>query len=107
MSALLAQDDDWEAVPLADACRMFPRMRLTPSTLRAEAARGRLDIFRIGKRDYVTVESIREMVRKCRDEDHRRASTSMRSANNGLSETEHVSFALVAATETVQRLKRS
>jgi hypothetical protein len=45
---MLADD---EPIPLADACQLFPRARLTVSTLRAEADRGRLEIFRLGKRD--------------------------------------------------------
>ena len=36
------------------------RSGLTVSTLRAEAARGRLDLFRIGKRDYTTPADLAE-----------------------------------------------
>ena len=96
-------DSDWEPVPLADACRMFPRIRLTPSTLRAEAARGRIDIFRIGRRDYVTLASIQDMVSKCHDEDRRRAFTSMMA--NGASETAHIASGLVALSQTAMELK--
>jgi len=42
---------DDEPITLAKACDLFPHVPLTVSTLRAEAARGRLDIFRLGKRD--------------------------------------------------------
>jgi hypothetical protein len=100
----LQTDDD--PIPLADACKLFPRARLTVSTLRAEAKRQRLDIFRLGKRDYTTPRSMRNMVRLCREGDHRRASTSTRSASNGLSETEQISSALDAAKTSVEKLKR-
>src|SRR5580704_7829237 len=89
-------DDD--PITLAEACKLFPHAKLTVSTLRAEAARGRLAIFRLGKRDYTTSSSMREMVRLCREENRRPGSTSTRNANNGLSETERTSSALAAAT---------
>jgi hypothetical protein len=37
--------EDDEPITLAEACKLFPRAKLTVSTLRAEAGRGRLDIF--------------------------------------------------------------
>ena len=97
------QDDD--PLPLDDACRMFPQARLTPSALRAEARRGRLDIFRLGRRDCTTAASMREMVRKCQDAARLRASTSTESATSGLSETDRVSSAQVALSQTVAALK--
>jgi len=39
--------DDEQPIPLADACALYPRSKLTVSTLRAEHARGRLNIFRL------------------------------------------------------------
>ena len=52
---------------LQEACAVFPRAKLTVSALRAEAERGRLTIFRLGRRDYTTVAAMREMVRKCQE----------------------------------------
>jgi hypothetical protein len=101
-----AQIDDDEPIPLKEACGLFPQAKLTVSTLRAEAARGRLDIFRLGKRDCTTPGAMKEMVRLCREENPRRASTSTRSASNGLSETEQISSALDAAKTSVEKLKR-
>jgi hypothetical protein len=57
---------------LKEAAAMYG---LTVATLRAEAARGRLEIFRIGRRDYTTIQAMREMVRKCRDAARQRAFT--------------------------------
>jgi hypothetical protein len=47
-----------------EACEIFARAKLTISTLRAEAGRGHLDKFRLGKRDYTTVRSMREMLQR-------------------------------------------
>jgi hypothetical protein len=57
--------NDNDPIPLTEACKMFPLAKLTPSTLRAEANRGTLTIFRLGKRDYTTVADMRAMVRQC------------------------------------------
>jgi hypothetical protein len=71
------------------------------STLRAEAGRGRLVIFRIGKRDYTMPADVQEMVRRCRAEDCRRDFTSIRNANSGLSETDRISSARAALLATL------
>jgi len=96
-------DDD--PIPLREALRLFPKAQLTLSTLRAEAARGHLDIFRMGKRDYTTPKSMREMVRRCREESRHRGSTSIRNGANGSSETVEASSALAALKQTVTALK--
>ena len=96
---------DEEPITLVEACKLYPRSRLTISTLRAEAARRRLTIFRLGKRDYTTV-AMAEMVRRCRDEDYRRDSTSMRQEANGSSETENALSARAALSQTVAALKQ-
>ena len=88
--------DDAAPITLKAACKLWPGARLTVSTLRAEAGRGRLDIFRIGRRDYTTAQAMREMVNRCRAEDSRRVSTSIRSAANGPSETARISSARAA-----------
>ena len=64
--------DDDTPITLAAAVKLWPQAKLTVSTLRAEAARGRLDIFRIGRRDYTTAQAMRDMVDRCRAEDYRR-----------------------------------
>jgi len=102
----MSETDD-APITLAEACKLFPRARLTLSTLRAEAARGRLDIFRIGRRDYTTPQAMREMVRKCRVEPKAPGFTLIPGASPGLSETDQASSALAAAKETVLRLKSS
>lgn len=96
---------DDEPITLAEACEMFPRSRFTLSTLRTEASRGRLDIFRIGRRNYTTPAAMRAMVRKCQDAARHRASTSTQDESNGSSETERASSAQAALNQTVAALK--
>ncbi len=88
---------------LAEAAELY---HLKISTLRAEAARGRLDVFRIGRRDYTTLESLKAMVRKCHDEDPRRASISTRNDDSGSSETERFRSAQAALNMSAKALKR-
>jgi hypothetical protein len=99
----IEREDD--PIPLADACALYPQARLTVSTLRAEASRGRLDIFRLGKRDYTTPHAMREMIRKCQDAARHRASTSTGSEASGLSETDRALSARAALNQTVAALK--
>ena len=93
---------DQDTITLKDAGQHFG---FTVSTLRAEADRGRLTIYKIGKRYYTTPADIREMVRQCRVEQKAPAFTLIRNASNGSSETERASSALAAASETALRLK--
>jgi len=95
-------DDD--TVTLKDAAQHFG---FSVWTLRTEADRGRLTIYKIGKRYYTTPGDVKEMVRQCRVEQKGRDSTSIRSASSGLSETDRASSALAAANEIAQRLKSS
>jgi hypothetical protein len=92
-----------EPITLAEACKLFPRAKLTPSTLRAEAnKRKRLKIFGLGKRDYTTLRLTREWVRRCQEEDHR-SIPSTREVNG--SSTERLASAQAALRQTVQALK--
>ena len=95
---------DDRPITLAEAASEY---RMTVSTLRAEASRGRLDIFRIGRRDYTTAQAMRDMVRKCQDAARLRASTLTEHEASGLSETARASSAQVALSQTVKALKSS
>jgi hypothetical protein len=99
--------DDDEPIPLREATRFFPRARFTLSTLRAEAARGHLEVFRVGRADYTTPRALRQMIRRCRDADPRRASTSIRQDANGSSRTEATASALAALRQSVGARKGS
>jgi hypothetical protein len=99
-------DDTDQPIPLTEAAALFPSARLTVSTLRAEAARGRLEVFRLGRRDYTTARAMHEMVRRCREDDYRRDSTSTGQEANGLSATDRASSAQAALSQTVTALKQ-
>lgn len=98
----LNMTSDTDPITLQDAAQHFG---FTVLTLRAEAGRGRLTIYKIGRRYYTTPGDIREMVTKCRVDQKARDFTSIRTARNGPSETARSASALAAANETVQRLK--
>jgi hypothetical protein len=95
---------DSDTITLKDAAQHFG---FSVYTLRTEADRGRLTIYKIGKRFYTTPADIKEMVSLCRVDQKARDFTSIRTANSGLSETERVSSALAAARETALKLKNS
>jgi hypothetical protein len=98
---------DNDPITLAEACEIVFKNKVTPATLRAEHRRGRLDIFRVGKRDFVYLRDVRAMVERCRVEDPRRDFISIRNANNGLSETERASSALDFALNELEKRKKS
>lgn len=91
-------------VTLADAAQHFG---FTVLTLRAEADRGRLVIYKIGRRYYTTPADIKEMVKLCRVERKARGSISIRSAVSGSSVTERTSVALDALKQTLAGQKSS
>lgn len=92
-------------ITLAEACELVFRGTMTPATLRAEAARGRLVIFKIGKRHYTTRAHVREMIELCRVEPKDQDSTWTGNDPNGLSEMERISNAQAALTVTLNALK--
>jgi hypothetical protein len=98
-------DSDENPITLRDACEVYFRNRIKVASLRAEAARGRLDIFRIGRTDFTTIKDLREMERRCRAEKQVRASISTRDASSGLSETARISSAQDALRRSVSALK--
>jgi hypothetical protein len=99
-NAPVSLDND-EPITLVEACRLFSRAKLTVSTLRAEANRGRLNIFKIGRRDYTTIDEMKAMVRKCRDGDRRYTSITQ----SNLSETQRATSAMNAVSNTIAKLK--
>lgn len=98
-------DDD--PVTLQEAVDIVYRGTIKVSTLRLEADRGNLEIFKVGRRQFTTLRSVREMQEKCRAKPKARGSTLTGSASNGLSEMERVSSALVALKQTTKALKSS
>lgn len=103
--SILAHDE--APMTLAEACETVFRGAMTVATLRAEAARGRLAIFRIGRRLYTTHASVREMIELCRVEPKVRGSISIKREATLSSETVRRSCALAALDQTLSALKGS
>lgn len=95
---------DHDTITLKDAAQHFG---FTVSTLRAEAKRNNLTIYKIGKRYYTTPSDIRTMVEKCRVDQKDQDFTLIRGASSGLSEMERASSAQAAAKEVMLRLRSS
>ena len=57
-------DDD--PITLKEACEIVFRNQCRVATLRAEAKRGRLTVFKIGRSYFTTLRNVREMVEMCR-----------------------------------------
>lgn len=95
---------DGDIITLKDAAQHFG---FSVYSLRTEADKGRLTIYKVGKRYYTTPGDIKDMIKQCRVEQKGQDFTSIRSAANGSSETERVSSALAAARETALKLKNS
>jgi hypothetical protein len=95
---------DNDTITLADAAKHFG---FSVYTLRAEADRRRLTIYKIGNRYYTTPADVRAMVQQCRVEQKARDSISTRIVRSGSSETERASSALAAANEIALALKNS
>ncbi len=100
MDAAAVTDD--RPIRLKDAAEEFG---IGVATLRAEAERGRLAIYRIGKRDYTTRNDIREMVLLCRAEPKAPASIVIRRAANTSSETARAS--LDSAQQALLKLRNT
>jgi hypothetical protein len=96
--------DEDAPITLADAAKRFG---FKVATLRAEASRGNLTIYKIGKRYYTTLNDVRAMVQNCRVQNPRQGFTSTRDASNGLSETARASSARAALNMSIERLKSS
>jgi hypothetical protein len=92
-------------ITLEECCAIVFRDTIRPATLRAESARGRLAIFRIGRRHYTTIRAAREMIESCRAEQSRRDFTSTRQNGYGSSETSQISSGRAALKQTLAALK--
>lgn len=78
-------EHDNDPITLKEACEIVFRNTVTPATLRAEAGRGRIEIARIGKRDFTTLRSARELFERCRVEREAQGSISTPSGKLGQS----------------------
>jgi hypothetical protein len=98
----LTEDDP---ITLQEACEEMFHGTIKPGSLRSEADRGNLRIFRVGRRLYTTRAYVREMIDRCHVAPRARGYISTRTETNGLSETEQASFAQAAAEQALAQLK--
>lgn len=98
-------DDD--PVTLQEACDIVYRGTIKVSTLRLMADRDQVQIFKVGRRWFTTLRSVREMKDRCPGNRKVPASISTVNASNGLSETDRATSALVALRQTTRALKRN
>lgn len=96
-----------ELLTLEDACTAILKGKGTPATLRAEARRGKLELYKIGKRFYTTRRDLKEMQRKCRVPQEALGSISTNGAGSGLSEMDRISSVQAALSQTTRELTRS
>ncbi len=91
---------------LKDACEIYYRGRITVASLKAEHAKGNLDIFKTGRAYFTTLASLREMKAKCRVEAPARSSGSINREEPGLSSTVEADAARDALLMNLDRLKK-
>lgn len=92
-------------ITLDVACELYPQASFKVATLRAAADRGELVIFRLGRRYHTTQAAMHAWVKKCQDAARHRACISTESETSGLSETDRISSAQAALSQTVAALK--
>lgn len=95
---------DNDTITLQDAAQHYGFSVLT---LRSQAERGRLTIYRIGKRLYTTPADIKQMVALCRVDPKARGSISTPGVKSGLSETDRISAAQAALEQMLRGRKGS
>jgi hypothetical protein len=93
-------------ITLEEACKLYPGASYRVSTLRAAADRDELVIFLLGRRYHTTPADMADWVARCREKSPRLVSISTALENSGSSETEEISSAQAAASNTVEMLKK-
>jgi len=93
------QEDD--PITLQQACDIVFKGSITPWSLKAEAGRGKLTIFKVGRRHFTTIRAVREMCQKKQP----RTSTSIRNERHGQSAMEADPSERVAVLRSAIRRK--
>jgi hypothetical protein len=93
-------------ITLKDACDIFFGGRVTVATLKAEHAKGNLEMSKIGRSYWTTIAKLREMEAKCRVAVPARASGSTRSERPGQSLMADPDIARGAALRKLDELKQ-
>src|SRR5664279_1595369 len=98
--------NDDTLITLKDACEIFFNGRITVATLKAEHARGNLDMSKIGRAYFTTLAKLKAMDAKCRVDHPARASGSIRKEAHGLSSTVEAGTAQESLLMTLDGLKK-
>jgi hypothetical protein len=96
-----------DLITLEDACKFFLHGKVTVATLRAEHKAERLEIYRIGRRDFTTLSDLRDMQKKCRVAAPAPSSGSTRRVSDGRSVTAKASAAQTAVALRLEQRKKS
>lgn len=62
----MPEPKDTDPITLQQACELVFDNAITPAALRAEAKRGNLNMFKVGRRHFTTRHDLKEMQKKCR-----------------------------------------
>lgn len=93
-------------ITLKDACEIFFGGRVTVATLKAEHARGNLDMSKIGRSYWTTIAKLRQMDQKCRVEAPDRTSGGTKIAKAGPSSTDASEAAQASALDKLQKRRQ-
>src|ERR1700756_5377885 len=98
--------DDHTLITLKDACDIFFGGKITVATLKAEHARGNLDMSKIGRSYWTTIAKLREMDQKCRVEVQAPGFGSTRTAERSRSLTNESAAAQDSALKKLRERQR-
>jgi hypothetical protein len=102
----MTSPDDYTLITLKDACEIFFGGRITVATLKAEHARGNLDMSKIGRCYWTTIAKLKDMEQKCRVEAPAQSCGSIKRATPGPSLTDDSAAAQASALAKLQERKR-
>lgn len=93
-------------ITLKDACAIFFGGRVTVATLKAEHARGNLDMSKIGRSYWTTIAKLKEMDQRCRVEAPAQSYGSTKRAIRGPSSMDESEAAQASVLKKLQERKR-
>lgn len=96
-----------DLITLEDACKFFLHGKVTVATLRAEHKNERLEIYRIGRRDFTTLSDLKDMQLKCRVQAPAQNSGSIKRVTDGRSAMAKASAAQAAVAMRLEQRKKS
>jgi hypothetical protein len=98
--------DDNDLITLKEACEIFFGGRVTVAVLKAEHAKGNLDMSKIGRSYFTTIAKLKEMAEKCRVEAPDHGSGQIKGEIHGPSSMADPAIAQGAALKRLGELKQ-